>query len=182
MVLGDLMILQILRFILSVSLMSFLSWSPAFAHTELVSVEPASETAMLTYPAEIKLTFGEAIIADATFASITLESGSVQASLRVEAANVYILIPSDLVAPEITIAWKTTASDGHPLDGEIKYFLAQTKAEPATSPTEETVEEEVVAISAPVEPNSSNISWLQWLSLGASIGIAITFFFKMRKK
>ncbi len=44
------------------------------------------------------------------------------------------------------------------------------------------VEEEVAAINAPVEPNSSNISWLQWLSLGASIGIAITFFLKMRKK
>jgi hypothetical protein len=42
--------------------------------------------------------------------------------------------------------------------------------------------EEPVAISAAVEENSSNISWLQWLSLGASIGIAITFFLKMRKK
>ena len=172
-----------LKSIILSALLFLLFISPVQAHTKLISVDPASETAMLTYPAEIKLTFGEAIIADATFASITSESGSVQATLRVEAANVYILIPSGLVAPEITIAWKTTASDGHPLDGEIKYFLAQTKAEPATSLTEEIVEEEeVVAISAPVEPNSSNISWLQWLSLGASIGIAITFFLKMRKK
>jgi hypothetical protein len=42
--------------------------------------------------------------------------------------------------------------------------------------------EEPVAISAPVVENSSSISWLQWLALGASIGIAITFFMKMRKK
>ena len=171
-----------LKSIILSALLFLLFISPVQAHTKLISVDPASETAMLTYPAEIKLTFGEAIIADATFSSITSESGSVQATLRVEAANVYILIPSGLVAPEITIAWKTTASDGHPLDGEIKYFLAQTKAEPATIPTEEIVEEEIVVISAPVEPNSSNISWLQWLSLGASIGIAITFFLKMRKK
>ncbi|MBM3682251.1 MAG: copper resistance protein CopC [Actinobacteria bacterium] len=156
--------------------------SPIQAHTELISVDPASETAMLTYPVEIKLTFGESVIADATFASITSESGSVAATLRVEAADVYITIPSNLVAPEITIAWKTAASDGHPLDGEIKYFLAQARTEPAASPTEEIVEEEVVAINAPVETSSSNISWLQWLSLGASIGIAITFFLKMRKK
>jgi methionine-rich copper-binding protein CopC len=171
-----------LKTIILLALLFSLFVSPVQAHTELVSVDPASETAMLTYPVEIKLTFGEAIIADATFASITSESGSVEATLRVEAANVYISIPSDLVAPEITVAWKTAASDGHPLDGEIKYFLAQEKAEPAASPTEEIVEEEVVAISAPVEPSSSNISWLQWLSLGASIGIAITFFLKMRKK
>jgi len=110
--------------------------SPVLAHTELISVEPSPDKVILTLPSEVKLTFGEAIIADATFASITSESGS----------------------------------------------LAQAKAEPAASPTEEIVEEEVVAISAPVEPNSSNISWLQWLSLGASIGIAITFFLKMRKK
>lgn len=172
-----------LKSIIFSALLFSLFISPVQAHTELVSVDPASETAMLTYPVEIKLTFGEAIIADATFASITSESGSVEATLRVEAADVYISIPSDLVTPEITIAWKTAASDGHPLDGEIKYFLAQERAEPAASPTEEIVEEEeVVAISAPVEPNSSNISSLQWLSLGASIGIAITFFLKMRKK
>ena len=139
-----------LKSIILSALLFLLFISPVQAHTKLISVDPASETAMLTYPAEIKLTFGEAIIADATFASITSESGSVQATLRVEAANVYILIPSGLVAPEITIAWKTTASDGHPIDGEIKYFLAKTKAEPATSLTEEIVEEEVVAISAPV--------------------------------
>jgi methionine-rich copper-binding protein CopC len=170
------------KIIIFTTLLFSLFVSPVQAHTELISVDPASETAMLTYPVEIKLTFGESVIADATFASITSESGSVAATLRVEAADVYITIPSNLVSPEITIAWKIAASDGHPLDGEIKYFLAQAKAEPAASPTEEIVEEGVVAISAPVESNSSNISWLQWLSLGASIGIAITFFLKMRKK
>lgn len=173
---------RLFRVFFGISLISVLSISPVFAHTELISVEPSADKVILTLPSEVKLTFGEAIIADATFASITSESGSVEATLRVEAADVYILIPSDLVSPEITIAWKTAASDGHPLDGEIKYLLAQAKAEPAASPTEEIVEEEVVAISAPVEPNSSSISWLQWLSLGASIGIAITFFLKMRKK
>lgn len=173
---------RIFRVFFGISLISVLAISPALAHTELISVEPSPDKVILTLPSEVKLTFGEAIIADATFASITSESGSVAATLRVEAADVYISIPSNLVSPEITIAWKTAASDGHPLDGEIKYFLAQAKAEPAASPTEEIVEEEVVAISAPVEPNSSNISWLQWLSLGASIGIAITFFLKMRKK
>jgi len=156
--------------------------SPTQAHTELISVEPAAETALVTFPAEIKLNFADGVIADATFASITSESGSVTTTVRVEDRNVFISIPTDLVAPEITIAWKTAALDGHPLDGEIKYLLIQEESVPAPTPAEEIIEEEPVAISALIEENSSNITWLQWLSLGASIGIAITFFLKMRKK
>jgi hypothetical protein len=71
------------------------------------------------------------------------------------------------------------AADGHPLDGETVYKLAENRGE--VTP-EVTTMEEPVAISEPVEENASSISWLQWLALGASIGIAITFFMKMRKK
>jgi methionine-rich copper-binding protein CopC len=165
---------RIFRVFLGISIFSFLSISPVLAHTDLVSVEPATDQVMLTLPSEIKLTFGEAVLAEGTFASITTAAGSVETTVRVEAANVYVAIPADLVGPDVTISWKTVAADGHPLDGETVYKLAENRGE-ATP-------EEPVAISAAVEENSSNISWLQWLSLGASIGIAITFFLKMRKK
>ena len=166
--------------ILFISLfMALLNLNPALAHTELVSVEPATDQVMLTLPSEVKLTFGESVIAEGTFASITTSTGSVETTVRVEAADVYVAIPADLVGPDVTISWKTVAADGHPLDGKTIYKLAEARSE--ASP-EVTTMEEPVAISAPVEENSSSISWLQWLSLGASIGIAITFFFKMRKK
>ena len=166
--------------ILFISLfIALLNLNPAQAHTELVSVEPATDQVMLTLPSEVKLTFGESVIAEGTFASITTAAGSVETTVRVEAANVYVAIPADLVGPDVTIFWKTVASDGHPLDGETVYKLAEARDEPTP---EITALEEPVAISAPLEENSSNISWLQWLSLGASIGIAITFFLKMRKK
>ena len=166
--------------ILFISLfMALLSLNPALAHTELVSVEPATDQVMLTLPSEVKLTFGESVIAEGTFASITTSTGSVETTVRVEAADVYVAIPIDLVGPDVTISWKTVAADGHPLDGKTIYKLAEARGE---ATPEVTTMEEPVAISAPVEENSSSISWLQWLSLGASIGIAITFFFKMRKK
>jgi len=170
---------RIFRVFLGISIFSFLSISPVLAHTDLVSVEPATDQVMLTLPSEIKLTFGEAVLAEGTFASITTAAGSVETTVRVEAANVYVAIPADLVGPDVTISWKTVAADGHPLDGETVYKLAENRGE--VTP-EITTMEEPVAISAPAEENSSNISWLQWLSLGASIGIAITFFMKMRKK
>jgi hypothetical protein len=170
---------RIYRVILGISLFSVLAINPVFAHTDLVSVEPATDQVMLTLPSEVKLTFGEAVLAEGTFASITTAAGSVETTVRVEAANVYVAIPADLVGPDVTISWKTVAADGHPLDGETVYKLAENRGE--VTP-EVTTMEEPVAISAPAEENSSNISWLQWLSLGASIGIAITFFLKMRKK
>jgi methionine-rich copper-binding protein CopC len=166
--------------ILFISLfMAILNLSPAQAHTELVSVEPSTDQVMLTLPSEVKLTFGESVIAEGTFASITTSAGSVETTVRVEAADVYVAIPVDLVGPDVTISWKTVAADGHPLDGETVYKLAENRGE---ATPEVTTMEEPVAISAEVEENSSSISWLQWLALGASIGIAITFFMKMRKK
>ena len=170
---------RILRVFIGISIFSILSISPVLAHTELVSVEPATDQVMLTLPSEVKLTFGESVIAEGTFASITTAAGSVETTVRVEAADVYVAVPADLVGPDVTISWKTVAADGHPLDGETVYKLAEARGE--VTP-EVTTMEEPVAISAPIEENSSNISWLQWLSLGASIGIAITFFLKMRKK
>jgi len=170
---------RIYRVILGISLFSVLTINPVFAHTELVSVEPSTDQVMLTLPPEVKLTFGESVIAEGTFASITTAAGSVETTVRVEAADVYVAIPADLVGPDVTISWKTVAADGHPLDGETVYKLAENRGE---ATPEVTTMEEPVAISAAVEENSSNISWLQWLSLGASIGIAITFFLKMRKK
>ena len=170
---------RIFRVFLGISIFSILSISPALAHTELVSVEPATDQVMLTLPSEVKLTFGESVIAEGTFASITTAAGSVETTVRVEAADVYVAIPADLVGPDVTISWKTVAADGHPLDGETVYKLAENRGE--VTP-EVTTMEEPVAISAPVEENASSISWLQWLALGASIGIAITFFMKMRKK
>jgi methionine-rich copper-binding protein CopC len=171
---------RIFRVFLGISIFSILSISPVLAHTDLVSVEPATDQVMLTLPPEVKLTFGESVIAEGTFASITTAVGSVETSVRVEAADVYVAIPADLVGPDVTISWKTVAADGHPLDGKTIYKLAEARGE--ATPEVTTAIEEPVAISAPIEENSSSISWLQWLSLGASIGIAITFFLKMRKK
>ena len=170
---------RIYRVISGISLFSILAISPVYAHTELVSVEPATDQVMLTLPPEVKLTFGESVIAEGTFASITTAAGSVETTVRVEAADVYVAIPPDLVGPDVTISWKTVAADGHPLDGETVYKLAEARSE---ATPEVTKMQEPVVISAPLEESSSSISWLQWFSLGASIGIAITFFLKMRKK
>lgn len=159
---------------------AFFITTPTFAHTDLISVDPTTDQVMLTLPPEIKLTFGEPVIADGTFASVTTSEGSVSTTVKVETANVFITIPENLVGPDITIAWKTVASDGHPLSGDLVYKLAEAR----TQITEEEIVaiEEPMPINAPLENNSSNISWLQWLALGISIGIAITFFLKMRKK
>jgi hypothetical protein len=63
------------------------------------------------------------------------------------------------------------ASDGHPLDGELVYQLDIEQDQT----NEEEVIESPMPVIAPNPESTSNISWLQWLSLGAAIGVAITF-------
>lgn len=152
---------------------------PSFAHTDLVSMEPDQTQALTVLPSEIKLTFSEPVIQDGTFASITTESGSVEATIRIEEANLFITIPQDITGSSFSIAYKTVASDGHPLDGELVYQL-NLEQEQASEDSE--VIESPMPIIAPAPESTNNVSWLQWLSLGAAIGVAITFFLKMRKK
>ena len=169
--------MRLSRLFLGISLVTLFSISPVAAHTELVSLEPSTDQVMLMLPSEVKLTFAEAVLAEGTFASITTSAGSVETTVRVEEANVYVAIPADLVGPDITISWKTVTSDGHPLDGDIVYKLAENRDVEivAENPEAEvTAIEEPMPISAPMEEHSSTINWLQWLALGASIGIAIT--------
>ena len=165
--------------VLAISCISlFAIIAPSFAHTEVVSVEPDVSQTLTVLPTEVKLSFSEPVIEDGTFASITSESGSVEANIRIEEANLFISIPQDLTGTSFSIAYKTVASDGHPLDGELVYQLAIEQ----NQITEEEVVETPMPIIAPNPESNSNISWLQWLSLGAAIGVAITFFLKMRKK
>ncbi|MFZ9875912.1 MAG: copper resistance CopC family protein, partial [Candidatus Nanopelagicales bacterium] len=86
----------------------------SFAHTEVVSVEPDVSQTLTVLPTEVILSFSEPVIKDGTFASITSESGSVEASIRIEEANLFISIPQDLTGTSFSIAYKTVASDGHP--------------------------------------------------------------------
>ena len=72
---------RILRVFIGISIFSILSISPVLAHTDLVSVEPATDQVMLALPSEIKLTFGEAVLAEGTFASITTAAGSVETTV-----------------------------------------------------------------------------------------------------
>ncbi|MFM9130571.1 MAG: copper resistance protein CopC, partial [Actinomycetes bacterium] len=106
--------------VLAISILSFFAFlTPSFAHTEVVSVEPDTNQTLTVLPTEVKLSFSEPVITDGTFASITSESGSVEASIRIEEANLFITIPQDITGSSFSIAYKTVASDGHPLDGEL---------------------------------------------------------------
>jgi methionine-rich copper-binding protein CopC len=73
---------RIIKVILGISLSGLLTINPVFAHTNLISVEPATDQVMLTLPSEVKLTFGESVIAEGTFASITTAAGSVETTGR----------------------------------------------------------------------------------------------------
>ncbi len=165
--------------VLAISSISFFVFTtPIFAHTEVVAVEPDASQTLTVLPTEVKLSFSEPVIKGGTFASITSEAGSVEANIRIEEADLFIAIPQDIAGSSFSISYKTVANDGHPLDGELVYQLALEQ----NQISEEEIIESPMPVIAPSPESNSNISWLQWLSLGAAIGVAITFFLKMRKK
>lgn len=171
--------IKLLKVLVVSTISFFLFVAPSNAHTEVVSIEPDTNQTLTFLPPEVKLSFTEPVIKDGTFASITSESGSVEANIRIEEANLFITIPQNITGSSFSIAYKTVASDGHPLDGELVYQL-NLDQEQTTEDSE--VIESPMPIIAPAPESNTNVSWLQWLSLGAAIGVAITFFLKMRKK
>ncbi len=169
--------------VILLTLISLFSALPALAHTDLISTEPTTEQSLILLPAEVKLTFGEEILADGTFASLTYGETSLETTIRVEGADIYVAIASDITGNELIINYKTVASDGHPLEGQVVYALQLATEEVVESAPEITAQDDQpMLISAQGEENKSSINWLQWLSLGAAIGVAITFLLKMRKK
>ena len=68
--------------VILLTLISLFSALPALAHTDLISTEPTTEQSLILLPAEVKLTFGEEILADGTFASLTYGETSLELPLN----------------------------------------------------------------------------------------------------
>jgi copper resistance protein C len=104
----------------------------AFAHAVLVSSNPAEGATLTTPPATVSLTFSEDVRAPA-FVVVTGPGGT-----RVDGGASQILnrtvterLRAARAAGTYTIAYRVVSADGHPIEGELRYRLAQ--AAPAST-------------------------------------------------
>ncbi|ONI71306.1 hypothetical protein ALI144C_50555 [Actinosynnema sp. ALI-1.44] len=109
---------------------------PAFAHTELKGSNPAKGAALPAAPAQIQLTFSEAVQVEPGAVSVAGPGGEQWTVGQVTVAAQVVTAPVTPVGPagQYTISYRVISADGDPVSGKVPFTL--TAAVPApTAPS-----------------------------------------------
>lgn len=114
---------------------TFVGVSPATAHDEIVSTNPADGTSLTEAPRQLELTFsGDIMEMDgANQVRVTNAAGEnvTQGEPKVQGTNVTQALQASSADDTYTVAWRVVSSDGHPIQGTFTYDVGQ--GAPATS-------------------------------------------------
>lgn len=175
-----------------------LSASPAHAHDELVSSDPAADAALDALPGQLTLTFSGELATDpgATELAVTDASGaSLAAGDPVVAGTVVTQALSGTASGVVTVLWKVVSSDGHPISGEYAFTVTAAPAptatptdEPTATPTDEPDEiatPEPLVTATPASDDSSFSDVWPWVVGGllvAGLGGAVVYLLVSRAR
>lgn len=155
---------------------------PAAAHTELKSTAPAAKSTVTKPVTEVTLTFTGLVKKPGTTVAV---SGPDQTSYSAGDAEVLDRTITQKVDPLavglITVAWRTVAADGHPMQGSFTFTNRAAPPTPSAEPSPSA--EATVAATPPVttpaaaspvsdEDTSSSTVW--WIAGAAVLLIAGT--------
>ncbi|WP_375384579.1 copper resistance protein CopC [uncultured Microbacterium sp.] len=155
--------------------------SPAAAHDELVSSDPAADATLAALPAALTLTFSADLLGDAgaTEVQVTDASGaSIADGAPVVQANVVTQALTAGATGSITVLWRVVSSDGHPIADQYAFTVtAGPTPTPAPTPTPTAsttptaspsplVAPPVATPSADPVPSDAGSSALPWAVLG----------------
>jgi len=160
--------------------------SPAFAHDQLIAVDPESFAVLGESPAAVTLTFsGELSTGQgATQVEVQDAAGTVvnAGDAVTEGTIVTQPLSPQLADGDYRVLWKVLSGDGHPLSGEYAFTVQATAPVPTASPSESPTpsdqpSEEATsappASETPVPVNEADASsTLPWVLLGVA-GVAI---------
>ena len=117
----------------------FIVASPASAHDELVSSDPAADASLEALPAQLTLTFSAEIADDegASEVQVTDAAGTVLTSGSPAVTDNVLTQPLQGAASgAVTVLWKVVSSDGHLISGEFAFTVtAPVAPTPAPTPT-----------------------------------------------
>jgi methionine-rich copper-binding protein CopC len=113
-----------------------LLWAPtAFAHDELLDLQPGNKVVVSTPPTQVQLVFGAPAMPLGTQVRVTGPTGATVSTgpASVDGGNVVQKLSGGLVDGVYRVDWRVTAADGHPVSGTYTFTLKA--ASTATSPT-----------------------------------------------
>lgn len=125
--------------LLLVAALSFLTTSPAAAHSALIGSNPEPDSTIQQMPEDVELEFNESV-SDISPAVVLRRDGETVAELDpvIDGSTVTAASPDDLTAGHYAIVWRVVSGDGHPIDGTIPFTLeGEADQEPQTEPTAE---------------------------------------------
>ncbi|EMD30087.1 copper resistance CopC family protein [Amycolatopsis azurea] len=112
--------------------------TPALAHSELKSSDPARGASLATPPTQIKLTFTGPVTLAENPIQITGPENASWTVGRAEVADTVVTAPVQAVGPagEYTLRYKVTFEDSHVASGSVKFNLSNPVAPPSSSPAQ----------------------------------------------
>ena len=130
--------------------------TPAFAHAELLSSDPAAGTSLPAAPKQIQLTFSEAVGVPDNPITVTGPDGSTWKVGKVTVAGPVITAPVEATGPagEYVVDYKVISDDGDEIGAKLRFRLA-VAATPSTSSAAPTTTAPPAATSAPAPVASS---------------------------
>ena len=179
----------------------FIVASPASAHDELVSSDPAADASLEALPAQLTLTFSAEIADDegASEVQVTDAAGTVLTSGSPAVTDNVLTQPLQGAASgAVTVLWKVVSSDGHPISGEFAFTVtapvAPTPTGSASATPTPTPDETVAATPTPTptptpttDETASTSDALPWIIaaivvLGVAAGVIYLLVSRSRRR
>lgn len=153
------------------------SATAASAHDRLVGSDPAADATLDALPAQITLTFNDAVLADAgaivievtDAAGTRLDEGTPSVS---RATVTQPIAAADDANGVYSVAWKVVSGDGHPVSGEFSFTVAgapvPTPTPTASAPTASPSPSATVLPGPPMEATGGIPPWI-WAIVGVLV-------------
>lgn len=143
--------------------------SPAFAHDQLFSSDPAESAVLQVSPTEVSLEFSDAVLTVGAVILLVDQGGRewMAAEPNLDGPTVSAPIDGELPDGSYEVRWRVVSSDGHPISGIVPFTVGDEGAQPGASSAEpadsadSAASEELAAPeepAAPVEPAASERS------------------------
>lgn len=175
-------------FALFVAFFALFGMTPAQAHDELVSSDPASGETLQSTPQEITLTYSAELMEIGNEVHVTNSAGETVSDGDAQTTGrdiVQKIKASETPDETYTVTWRVVSSDGHPIQGKYDFTVGQ-GAQASASDT-------ASASSAPAEANTENTADAKTgftpLNIGifavaalAALGVLATVLAKNRKR
>ena len=155
---------------------------PASAHDALIDATPASGAALTTAPAEVELGFSAAPVPLGTEVLVLgPDGGTVSAGApEIRGTTVVQQLSGSLPAGDYTVEWRSTSSDGHPLEGSYGFTVTTGTSAAATSDLDPSLA--AAGTRTPAQPAGGGPS-AGWLLAGAlALGVVAVLAIRLRRR